>query len=259
MLAQQEWEIACHNGKKKKNYSWLLNKESLKCLVPLTHGFFFSTEYVLLLSDSNLCAQHTKRPNKPKFFWSGEMIIYFRALQGERDRPKLPNGLQGRSFYRQDLESGLQAVWLSSGLTAGKVTGWCFRNLNHQPSGSKVGSTCFAQAEVTILYLGGSLNSYRRTQRCVSNRYIHILLGETRFRPHGCTGVSAFPHSPGSSDSEECVCSAGYLGSNPWRREWLPSTVFLPGELHGQRRLAGYSPCGCKELDIHDWVTNTPN
>ena len=26
--------------------------------------------------------------------------------------------------------------------------------------------------------------------------------------------------------------------------------VFLPGESHGQRSLAGYSPWGCKELDM---------
>ena len=27
-----------------------------------------------------------------------------------------------------------------------------------------------------------------------------------------------------------------------WRREWLPILIFLPGEFHGQRSLAGYSP-----------------
>ena len=27
-----------------------------------------------------------------------------------------------------------------------------------------------------------------------------------------------------------------------WRREWLPTPVFLPGEFHGQRSLASYSP-----------------
>ena len=27
-----------------------------------------------------------------------------------------------------------------------------------------------------------------------------------------------------------------------WRREWLPTPVFLPGESHGQRSLASYSP-----------------
>ena len=27
----------------------------------------------------------------------------------------------------------------------------------------------------------------------------------------------------------------------PWRREWLPTPVFLPGESHGKKSLAGYS------------------
>ena len=27
---------------------------------------------------------------------------------------------------------------------------------------------------------------------------------------------------------------------DPWRREWLPIPVFLLGEFHGQRSLAGY-------------------
>ena len=45
------------------------------------------------------------------------------------------------------------------------------------------------------------------------------------------------------------------MGFNPWvgkvpqRRAWQPTPVFLPGESHGQRDLAGYSPWGCKELD----------
>jgi len=33
-------------------------------------------------------------------------------------------------------------------------------------------------------------------------------------------------------------------GKIPWRREWLPTPVFLPEEFHGQRNLAGYSPWG---------------
>ena len=36
----------------------------------------------------------------------------------------------------------------------------------------------------------------------------------------------------------------------PWRRERLPIPVFLPGDLYGQRSLAGYSPWGRKELDM---------
>ena len=40
-----------------------------------------------------------------------------------------------------------------------------------------------------------------------------------------------------------------------WRRAWLPTPVFLLGELHGQRSLAGYSPWGRKELDRTEQIT----
>ena len=35
----------------------------------------------------------------------------------------------------------------------------------------------------------------------------------------------------------------------PWRKEWQPTPVFLPGESHGQMSLVGYSPWGHKESD----------
>ena len=44
----------------------------------------------------------------------------------------------------------------------------------------------------------------------------------------------------------------GSLGQeDPWRRrKWQPILVFLPGESHRQRSLAGYSPWSHKELDL---------
>ena len=41
----------------------------------------------------------------------------------------------------------------------------------------------------------------------------------------------------------------------PWRRERQPSPVFLPGESHGQRSLAGYSSWGPKELDMTECIS----
>ena len=41
----------------------------------------------------------------------------------------------------------------------------------------------------------------------------------------------------------------------PWRSEWLPTPVFLPGESYGQRSLASYSPWGHKELDMTEQLT----
>ena len=40
------------------------------------------------------------------------------------------------------------------------------------------------------------------------------------------------------------------VGKIPWRREQLSTSVFLPGEFHGQRSLLGYSPWGHKEQDM---------
>ena len=46
-----------------------------------------------------------------------------------------------------------------------------------------------------------------------------------------------------------------WIGKIPWRREWQPTPVFLPGESHGQRSLVGYNPWGCKELDMTEQLT----
>ena len=43
----------------------------------------------------------------------------------------------------------------------------------------------------------------------------------------------------------------------PWRRKCQPIPVILPGESHGQRSLVGYSPCGHKELDTTDGITDS--
>ena len=64
--------------------------------------------------------------------------------------------------------------------------------------------------------------------------------------------------SPGGSDGKESACDIGDLGSIPeipWRREWQPTPVFLPGEFHGQRSVAGYSPWGCEEMDTTEQLT----
>ena len=64
--------------------------------------------------------------------------------------------------------------------------------------------------------------------------------------------VSAFPDG---SDGKESVCNAGDPGKIPWRREWLPPPVFLLGEPHGQRSLAGCSLWSRKELDTTEHLT----
>ena len=45
------------------------------------------------------------------------------------------------------------------------------------------------------------------------------------------------------------------VGKIPWRREWLPIPVLLPGEFHRQWSLVSYSPQGHKESNTTE--TNT--
>ena len=67
---------------------------------------------------------------------------------------------------------------------------------------------------------------------------------------------------PGGSVSKEPTCQCRrlrfdpWVGKIPWRRKWQPPPVFLPWESHGQRSLADYSPWGCKELDMTEWLSN---
>ena len=47
------------------------------------------------------------------------------------------------------------------------------------------------------------------------------------------------------------------VGKIPWRMKWQPTPVFLPGQAHGQRSLAGYSPWGLKKLGTTERQAHT--
>ena len=60
---------------------------------------------------------------------------------------------------------------------------------------------------------------------------------------------------PGGTSGKEPMCQCGrhkrhgfdpWVRKIPWRRAWKPTLVFLPGESHGQRSLAGYTLCDCR-------------
>ena len=58
---------------------------------------------------------------------------------------------------------------------------------------------------------------------------------------------------PDSSDSKESAYNAGKPGFNPWvrkipwRREWQPTPIFLPGEFHGQKKK---KPSGLQSMEL---------
>ena len=66
---------------------------------------------------------------------------------------------------------------------------------------------------------------------------------------------------PGSSASKKICLERrrpwfdSWVEKIPWRKDRLPTPVFLPGEFHEQRSLAGYSPWGRKDLDLTEWLS----
>ena len=83
------------------------------------------------------------------------------------------------------------------------------------------------------------------------------------FTPYTMHNQWIFTQSPTLSTQFICICvqkgalfffSVHFLYLAAPGRKWQPAPVFLPGESHGQRSLASYSPWGWKRLR-HDLVT----
>ena len=68
--------------------------------------------------------------------------------------------------------------------------------------------------------------------------------------------LDSFDSSKTGLSGKEPACQRRRCGFDPWvrkipwRREWQPTPVFLPGECHGQRSLVGCISWGREELDM---------
>ena len=95
-------------------------------------------------------------------------------------------------------------------------------------------NSCAVNLLVGILALGIVLNALKAKNSLIVRTRVQIFLG--------------------GSDGKASAYNAGrprfspWVGKIPWRRKWQPTPVLLPGKSHG-RRLADYSPWGCKESD----------
>ena len=91
-------------------------------------------------------------------------------------------------------------------------------------------------------------------------RWMNLLTG---FIAANCVQLPAIVDTS-DQDSKESAYNAGslrfhlWVGKIPWRRKWQPTSIFLPGESYGQRRLAGYSPWGRKSRTQLSDQTNQP-
>ena len=68
-------------------------------------------------------------------------------------------------------------------------------------------------------------------------------------------GGSVVKNPPANEGASGDPGSSSGSGRSPGGGHGNPLQVFLPGESHGQRTLAGYSPWACKESDMTAWLT----
>ena len=108
------------------------------------------------------------------------------------------------------------------------------------------------QSPTTLCHKGGAI--------CISEV---IDISPSNLDSSLCFIQSSISHDvlcPGGSDGKASCLQCGRPGFYPWvgkilrRRKWQPTPVLLPGKSHGQRSIVGYSPQGCKELDMTEWL-----
>jgi len=81
-------------------------------------------------------------------------------------------------------------------------------------------------------------------------------MGVGKRHPYQYKALTYYRASQGTSGNNCQFRTHKRLGFNPcvrkmpWWRAWQSTQTFLPGESHGERSLEGYSPSGCKELDM---------
>ena len=74
------------------------------------------------------------------------------------------------------------------------------------------------------------------------------MVGEDAQGPPPSFGFPGLSGGEGACLRGRCEFSP-WVGKIPWRREWQPTPVFLPGESYEQRSLVDYNPGRHKELD----------
>ena len=94
--------------------------------------------------------------------------------------------------------------------------------------------------------------------------FTYILCGSTWLTGYSkCLNITHYYYIqggfPSGSDGKESACKAdlgSIHGSGRFPGEGNGTPVFLPGEFHGQRSLAGSSPWGHKDWHTTEWLTH---
>ena len=104
------------------------------------------------------------------------------------------------------------------------------------------------------LWIFSFCRSVLRPRVCTSNKVSQV---QMITYTHTHTYIHTYICFLSGSNDKESACNAGDLGSipelgrSPGQGNGQPTLVFLPGESHGQKSLAGYSPWIHKYINLY--------
>ena len=148
------------------------------------------------------------------------------------------------------LRCGMWAAWEKTWPRARQVCNWgrserpTARGWQHSSSRQLRGNKSFLRGESWWWVIATITNTdiFIMPEITFFHNSLHLWRNSgINFKKQGSRQSVGFP---GGSDGKESACSAGdlpgfnsWVGKMPWRRECLPTPVFLPGEFQGQRSL----------------------
>ena len=136
---------------------------------------------------------------------------------------------------------------------------WSF-SFSISPSNEHPGLISFRMDWLDLLAVQGTLKSLLQHHSSKAS-ILRRLAFFTVQLSHLCPLQMGFP---GGASGKKPICQGRrpkirgfnpWVGKIPWRRKWQPTPVFLPGESHGQRSLAGYAPLHLKESDTTEQLS----
>ena len=133
--------------------------------------------------------------------------------------------------------SGISGTTCSAGHSEGLGRGWRAQSWASRPPDSERPASGTTPPNLSIL-----------EPQIIQRSGTHSLSLTSQVMPV----VKNLPENAGDMRDAGSIPGSGRFS---WRRAWQPTPVFLPGESHGQRSLAGYSPWGHTESDTTERLT----
>ena len=166
---------------------------------------------------------------------------------------KLARVIRGQSLHPLPLDvcGALQLSWWTA---VTEVTPWGFQGQKWQPAFFCLPLSETSDDSAYSLWAGPAYTTWSRDELNLTGLN-HRLMDKSAsplFKPLPCVPVVLGVKNPPANAGRHKRCRFDpWVGKILWRRTWQPTLVFFPGETHGQRSLAGYSPKGHRVG--HDW------